>query len=298
MKSKSIFYLLTIAVLASACSKRIPAFSIVAPADDKAPAQYSFINESKDFDSYEWSIGTGEIIKDDSIVSHRYLLSGNYNIVLSGKKGKKIKQIEKEIHVSAPDKCLVQIETSQGIMIAELYDDTPQHRDNFLKLAEEGYYNGLLFHRVMNGFMIQGGDPGSRTAPPNAPLGTGGPGYQVSAEFNANHAHVKGAIAAARTPDTVNPERKSSGSQFYIVHGGPVTRGQLQQMEQRTGIPYSDELIKEYETAGGYPFLDQQYTVYGRVIEGLDVIDKIAAVKTDARDRPNENVTMKITVIK
>jgi peptidyl-prolyl cis-trans isomerase B (cyclophilin B) len=183
-------------------------------------------------------------------------------------------------------------------MTLKLSDETPQHRDNFIKLAEEGYYDGLIFHRVINGFMIQGGDPNSRNAAPGAQLGSGGPGYQVPAEFVDDLVHVKGAIAAARTGDNVNPQKMSSGSQFYIVHGKPMTEQELTMMESRKGIRYTPAQREAYLTHGGTPFLDRDYTVFGQVIEGLEVIDKIAASATDRGDRPKEDITMKIVVIK
>ena len=183
-------------------------------------------------------------------------------------------------------------------MTAELSDATPQHRDNFLKLAEEGFYNGTLFHRVIDGFMIQGGDPNSKTAAAGAPLGSGGPSYQVPAEFVDSLVHIKGAIAAARTGDNVNPEKKSSGSQFYIVQGSPVDDATLDMIEKRKGFTYTPEQRAAYKEHGGTPFLDRDYTVYGKVISGFDVLDKIAKVPKDARDRPKENVPMTVKVIR
>ena len=155
--------------------------------------------------------------------------------------------------VKAPETCLVEIETPQGNMLVQLYDETPLHRDNFLKLAEDGFYNDLIFHRVIDGFMIQGGDPNSRDAPPGANLGSGGPGYQIAAEFNESHIHLKGALAAARTGDGVNPERKSSGSQFYIVQGNPVNENMLEMVGVRNGIEYSPDQRKAYAEVGGTP---------------------------------------------
>ncbi len=193
-------------------------------------------------------------------------------------------------------KNMVRIETPYGSMLVELYDETPQHRDNFLKLAEEGFYDSLLFHRVMQGFMIQGGDPDSRDARPGQQLGMGGPGYTIPAEFNPKYIHVKGALAAARQGDAVNPQRASSGSQFYIVHGRPYTDAELNQIEQRNGITYTEEQRKAYKTIGGAPFLDGQYTVFGKVVEGLEVIDKIAEQPVDRANRPLKDITMKISV--
>lgn len=203
-----------------------------------------------------------------------------------------------EINVDAPGTCLVEIVTDYGTMLVQLYDETPLHRDNFLKLAEESFYDGLLFHRVIGGFMIQGGDPQSKEAAPGQQLGMGGPGYQVDAEFDESLVHLKGALAAARTGDAVNPERKSSGSQFYIVQGQPVDPSVLNMIEARSQIEYSPAQRKAYAGVGGTPQLDMLYTVFGRVVEGLDVIDKIAGVATDGRDRPVEDVTMKIFVVK
>ena len=175
-----------------------------------------------------------------------------------------------------------------------LYDNTPQHRDNFLKLVSENYFDDLLFHRVISGFMIQGGDPGSRDARPGQRLGSGGPGYTIPAEFDVENIHVKGALAAARTGGPSNPQKRSSGSQFYIVQGKPVGDAELDMMGMRSGYNYPENHREAYKEAGGTPFLDREYTVFGMVTEGLDVIDKIAAVQTVPGDRPVEDVKMKI----
>ena len=184
------------------------------------------------------------------------------------------------------------IETSYGVIKVKLYDSAPKHKANFLKLAKEGYYNDLLFHRVISKFMIQGGDPNSRNAPAGAMLGAGGPSELIPAEIGAKH--FKGALAAARTGGPGNPEKKSSGSQFYIVQGDIINPAQLQMLASQKGITYTEEEQKKYSTLGGAPFLDGDYTVFGEVIEGLDVIDKIAAVQTDANNRPFTDVKMKV----
>ena len=246
---------------------------------------------------------------------------------------------------------LVTIKTGFGDMKAILYDQTPKHKENFLKLINDGFYDSLLFHRVINGFMIQGGDPGSRDATLEDRLGAGGPGYTVPAEIIPELFHVKGALSAARQPDQVNPERASSGSQFYIVHGLVSPREQLERLDEgklgqayqtlmrtmadselakefqefvsqnqndgaairdmvienadrlseATGISFemSADRIEAYSTIGGYQYLDGDYTVFGRVIDGLDVIDRIAAVETrnpQSEDHPLEDVHMVITV--
>ena len=192
----------------------------------------------------------------------------------------------------SPKQDLYLIETNLGTMTVKLYDSTPQHRDNFVKLVNEAYYDDLLFHRVIAGFMVQGGDPDSRNAPPSKRLGGGGPNYKIDAEIGAYH--FKGALSAARQGDQVNPQKKSSGSQFYVVQGKKATDQELQAMEQRKGITYSAEDRERYKTVGGTPFLDNDYTVFGEVVEGMEVIDKIAAVKTAPGDRPIEDIKMKI----
>ncbi len=188
------------------------------------------------------------------------------------------------------------IETEFGDMKVVLYDSTPAHRDNFIKLVNEGYYDDLLFHRVMSAFMIQGGDPESRDADPSKRLGSGGPGYTVDSEISAYH--FKGTLAAARQPDQVNPEKKSSGSQFYIVQGIPVNAQILDQLTRQKNIIYTEEDKARYLKDGGYPYLDNEYTVFGEVVEGMDVIDKIAAVKTAPGDRPIKDLKMKVRIVK
>ncbi len=185
------------------------------------------------------------------------------------------------------------IETEYGNMKVLLYDRTPKHRDNFIKLANEGFYDDLLFHRIINGFMIQGGDPQSRNASPTQSLGSGGPGYLIDAEIGAPH--IKGALAAARTQ---NPLKQSSGSQFYIVQGQPITDAYLDQVEQQKNITYSQAQRDLYKELGGTPQLDQDYTVFGEVVEGMEVIDKITAVQTGTADRPMQDVKMKIRMVK
>ncbi len=236
----------------------------------------------------------------------------------------------------------VLMKTSKGDMKIKLYDDTPLHRDNFIKLAKQGYYDSLLFHRVMNEFMIQGGDPDSKNSAAGTRLGNGGPGYKIDAEIKyPKRFHKKGALAAARQPDKVNPEMRSSGSQFYIVQGKTYNDEQFTEVEQRLksmkrqslfyetledykdtlnqcrqsgnqmammdlkieieelvekklselpAISIPDDLKEEYRTLGGVPHLDDNYTVFGEVLEGIEVVDEIAGVATDKNNRPKEDV--------
>jgi cyclophilin family peptidyl-prolyl cis-trans isomerase len=202
------------------------------------------------------------------------------------------------------------ISTSFGDIKIKLYDDTPKHRDNFIKLVKEAYYDGTIFHRVIKNFMIQGGDPDSKTADSSTILGSGGPSYTIPAEIIFDtitenttagvvkhavlkHTHKKGALAAARTD---NPAKASSGSQFYIVQGKVFSEATLKNFQSK--FKYTADQIKEYTTIGGYPPLDGSYTVFGEVYEGLDVIDKIAAVQTsgDPYNRPKKDVKMTIKI--
>lgn len=186
------------------------------------------------------------------------------------------------------------VSTEFGDMKIELYDETPKHQTNFVKLAKEGFYDGLLFHRVIKGFMVQGGDPNSKDAPAGKSLGAGGPGYTIDAEIGAPH--FKGTLAAARTGGARNPLKKSSGSQFYIVHGKEVTDAILDRIEKQKGIKYNATQRAKYKEVGGTPTLDADYTVYGELVEGMGVIDKIAVVKT-ASDRPLQDVKMTVRIL-
>jgi cyclophilin family peptidyl-prolyl cis-trans isomerase len=242
---------------------------------------------------------------------------------------------------------VITIKTRHGDMVAVLYDETPKHKENFIKLAREHFFDSTLFHRVIHGFMIQGGDPDSKGAQPGEPLGRGGPGYTIDAEFNPKFFHERGVLSAARLSDNQNPSKASSGSQFYIVQGTVMTEEELKidqvkfntamqqffqnpankplydsvvalynsgnmdayqkyiiglrpRMEKETGVntskEISPEILKAYTTVGGAPNLDGEYTVFGRVIKGLDVLDKIAALPKDPGDRPLEDVSMIVTV--
>ncbi|NVO01066.1 MAG: peptidylprolyl isomerase [Bacteroidetes bacterium] len=190
------------------------------------------------------------------------------------------------------------INTSLGDIKLILYNETPQHRDNFVKLVNQKFFDGILFHRVIKNFMIQGGDPDSKDCKPKTKLGDGGPGYNIPAEFVSKYIHKRGALAAARESDDVNPKKESSGSQFYIVQGKLFTDEEIDAVTKRTGKIFSKEERDIYKTIGGVPHLDANYTVFGEVYEGIEVVDKIANVKTrKSDDRPEEDIKMTIKVI-
>lgn len=186
---------------------------------------------------------------------------------------------------------IVVFQTTAGNIKIQLYPETAAHTANMIKLVQQKYYDGILFHRVIKGFMIQTGDPNSINAPMSQSLGNGGPDYTIPAEFNAKYYHKKGAVAAARLGDQINPGKESSGSQFYIVQGQPLTNAQLESLEKTyRHAPFTEAQRKDYTTIGGTPHLDNNYTVFGEVIEGLEVIDSIASAPTDQRDRPISDI--------
>ncbi|RZK50629.1 MAG: peptidylprolyl isomerase [Pedobacter sp.] len=190
----------------------------------------------------------------------------------------------------------VSISSPHGKVYIRLYDETPLHRDNFIKLAKQGYYDGVLFHRVIKDFMIQGGDPNSRGAHPDSALGNGGLNYTIPAEFRPELFHKKGVLAAARDN---NPEKASSSTQFYIVQGKVFTDSALNVVEERRlkfKLPEAQRQV--YKTIGGTPHLDQNYTIYGEVVKGIEMVDKIASMETGKADRPKVDVPMQVSVLK
>lgn len=189
----------------------------------------------------------------------------------------------------------IELTTTEGTILLRLYDSTPLHRDNFLRLVKSGYYDSVLFHRVIKNFMIQSGDPSSKQAEAGKPLGDGGPGYTIPAEFKPGLFHQRGVLAAAREGDNVNPEKRSSASQFYIVQGRTFTDKELDSVEIKRlkGYKLPPEHREVYKTIGGTPQLDQNYTVFGYVVIGMDVVDKIAGTATSKgpdRDRPLSDI--------
>ena len=184
----------------------------------------------------------------------------------------------------------VSILTNKGEIVVSLYEETPIHRDNFLKLVEKEFYDSILFHRVIKDFMIQAGDPGAKPSSKKKKFGGGGPGYTLEAEIMPQFIHKKGALAAARLGDDINPKRRSSGSQFYIVQGRTFQRKYMSTFEETRGAKYSEKELEIYETYGGTPHLDGQYTVFGEVVQGMNIVEEIARVKTNTADQPIEAI--------
>jgi peptidyl-prolyl cis-trans isomerase B (cyclophilin B) len=202
--------------------------------------------------------------------------------------------VEKQIIKNTPK---IRLTTDSGIIVIRLYDSTPLHRDNFIKLVRQHFYDSLLFHRVIKDFMIQGGDPESKNAPPAIELGNGGPGYTIPAEFDTSLFHKKGVLAAAREGDQVNPQKASSGSQFYIVQGKIYSDAEMDAIEIKKGIKIPENHRAVYRTIGGTPFLDMNYTVFGELESGNEVVDKIASAARDANNRPLQDIRMKMEII-
>lgn len=187
----------------------------------------------------------------------------------------------------------VTVRTSLGKIVLLLYDDTPLHRDNFVKLVDSGFYRGILFHRAIRDFVIQAGDPRSKEGLATKVYGEGEIGYKLPAEITQNAYHLRGALGAAREPDRDNPQKLSSGSHFYIVQGAPVTDSMLDAAEARRGTKMPPEVRALYRRDGGVPRLDGGYTVFGRVVKGMKTVDRIAALPTDEHDRPLQDVFIK-----
>ena len=209
-----------------------------------------------------------------------------------------LKAAEKVISGYGTGRSRVTIKTSAGTIEVMLYDETPQHRDNFIRLAEQNAYNGILFHRVIRNFMVQAGDPTSKNSMATAVYGSNSIGEQIPAEIRGELFHHRGALAAARSGDEVNPQRESSGSQFYIVTGQVQTDSMLNARMTQTGAIIPPERAEVYKTVGGTPHLDGAYTVFGRVTKGMKTVERISRVSTDSKDRPRRDIFIKNTRVR
>lgn len=227
-------------LLLASCAKPIADFTYTGQ-DAPVPCTVQFANQSRHADTWFWEFGNGETSSEAS-PSCTYTLSGNYTITLTASKGDNAHRMEKTIQITAPEPCLVEIQTPYGNMLAQLSNETPLHRDNFMHLVEQQFYDSLLFHRVIRNFMIQGGDPNSKGAGPDARLGSGGPGYQIDAEFRDDMVHTKGAIAAARTGDQVNPQKNppDPSSTSFRATGSVTVSSTRSRPRKDSGIPRSN----------------------------------------------------------
>ena len=222
---------------------------------------------------------------NDATAQYMFRESGRFIVKHVVQKGDKRSVSRQEIVISAPKQCRVIMQTDLGNMVFELYENTPDHLNNFLKLVEDEYYNGLSFHRVMSGFMIQAGDNATRRGAYKKATYP-----EITKEINSENLHYKGVLAAARMPDNINVEKSSSGTQFYIVHGRNVTRDELLGYNDERSTSYREDHIEAYLEKGGAPQLDFEYTVFGELIDGFDTLDKIASVETNDADKPIEDV--------
>ncbi len=250
----------------------------------QVPATLSFQNSSKNASEYSWLVDGREVSTAEHL-SYTFLSSGRHIVELQAFDGAKIETITREIIVDPPSACLVEIETTMGNMIVTLDESTPRHLENFTKLIEQGFYNDLIFHRTIENFMIQGGGNEYRS---------GGKRFQdpavIEEEINVDLPHYRGALAAARMPDEMNPTKASSGSQFYIVDGTNLSASKLEKIQGDKLFNYTEEQTNKYLQLGGAPQLDGEYTVFGYLLIGYDVLDRIAEAATDSYDKPLQDI--------
>ena len=244
----------------------------------------TFLNNSNNVTSQVWKVDGVEVSSEKNL-DYTFYDSGKHIVELEATNGSKIVVHREEVIIDAPEKCLVLIRTSLGNLVVSLSEETPGHQKHFIEVVESGYYDGIFFHRVIDNFMIQGGDNNSRNGGKRIKEPV-----EIPKEFDSGLLHYRGALAAARTPDEVNPEKKSSGSQFYIVDGRSFTEKEFSKQLQNWVTDYSETEIDHYLEVGGAPQLDGEYTVFGMLVDGYDVLDKIAQTTTDNSDKPVEEV--------
>jgi len=250
----------------------------------KIPAKIHFENQSENITSQVWKIN-GNPVSTDTDLNFTFYESGRHTITLEAQLGNQVIRQQQEVIIEPSIYCLVLIKTSLGDLVVQLDENTPEHLQQFTRLVDQGYYDGIYFHRVIDGFMIQGGDNKSR----HSGVKQEDPS-SIPHEISSDRLHYKGALAAARLPDDVNPEKRSSGSQFYIVDGQAFTKQKFEKTMTNLAMDYSEEQVMKYIELGGAPQLDGEYTVFGRLIDGFDVLDKIAATATDNLDKPIDDI--------
>lgn len=250
------------------------------------PAKVYFENNSENISSYSWEVD-GQVVTSDKHLEHTFYDSGKHKVVLIAKEGNKVQRKESTVYVEAPSNCMALLKTSMGILVVELSEETPGHLQNFSELVESGFYNGIFFHRIIDDFMVQGGgnenrNSGKRFTDP----------VTIPQEISTDLPHYKGALAAARMPDDMNPEKASSGSQFYLVDGRKLTADRMKKIQEEKLFDYTEEQIEKYIAVGGAPQLDGEYTVFGQLISGFDVLDAMAKTDTDKYDKPLEDIVI------
>jgi cyclophilin family peptidyl-prolyl cis-trans isomerase len=289
MSKNLAFMCILTTILLSSCAKPVVDF-VTKGEGVQVPAKVRFENTTLSAERFEWDFGDGHSSNEVS-PSHRYITSGKYTVSLTAyKKGKK-QTTKKQVSLSSPENCLVELSTSLGDITLLLYDATPRHREHFLDMAQKGIIDSTLFHRVINGFMIQGGDLATK---PKLDAETRKRDLLFSQaklypELVDTLIHEKGALAAARMPDNINPQKLSSPTQFYIVHGTTLNESMINK-NAGTNTALSKELIQRYLKNGGSPQLDGEYTIFGKVIYGIEVVDKIANTPTNQDDKPIKDI--------
>jgi len=258
------------------CSRPVAYFTV--SEFRQLPAELDFSNSSQNAISYRWYIDNQQVSEEEDM-TYLFLHSGRYTVRLEATDGKKTDDLSKELVLAPPDDCIVWMETSKGNMAFRLLEATPIHRNNFLAKVESGYYRNKLFHRVIGGFMIQGGRSQEGIA-----------SETIQAEIQANNVHTRGALSAARMPDAMNPQKESSDVEFFIVQGRKMDEEALLNMASEKLLDYTHLQIAAYLQRGGTPQLDMEYTVFGYLIYGDQVIDRIASAKTDINDKPIEDI--------
>jgi cyclophilin family peptidyl-prolyl cis-trans isomerase len=277
-------------ILLSSCTKVIVDFTMEIN-NNEAPAKYKFENKTSQAERFEWNFGDG-LTSNEVSPQHVFIRSGKYEVTLNAFNKSKKKSIKKQILISPPERCLIELKTTEGNMILELSDATPKHREHYLMLADKGIVDSTLFHRVIGGFMIQGGDLGTK---PNLTNDQRRENISINKtklypEIVDTLIHVKGSLAAARMPDEINPQKLSSPTQFYIVQGSSLNEAMV---KKSRGNATPSSIIEKYLDKGGSPQLDGEYTVFGKVIQGIEVLDIISNTPTDNDNRPIKEVRIK-----
>jgi cyclophilin family peptidyl-prolyl cis-trans isomerase len=260
------------------------------------PTNISLKNLSKNSHEYIWEFSDGSTSTEVN-PTLKLTKSGLQTIRLTSITGNKKASFQHSFYLDAPDKCTALIKTNLGDMTVVLYDATPIHQENFIKLVKSNFYNNISFHRVISGFVAQVGDPSTIPADKKS-LNKTNPNYTLPAEIIDTMFHIRGTLAAARTPDEVNPRKESSGTQFYIIDGRKQSESQIQDYGYAKGITYPKHIINEYIKNGGSPQLDGEYTIFGKVVSGFHIIEAIMEIKTDEKDRPIDDITiLEITMV-